>query len=591
LVVFFGNDAYYQYVAGFVLIYALSALGLDWLMGRAGVVSLGNGAMMAFGALVTAFLTQHGWTFLPALLLVLVLGGLLGALLSLPALRLHGVYFALVTLALQVIIVFIGRRYQGSDAAFVAGVPIPQPSIGSYTIEYGQPWLVALGVVMAVTVVVLWNLYRSQHGRSWMAVRESELAARTVGVRARTVKFSAFVGSTALISLSGGLLAFYNGRVSSDSFSLTFAISFVVMVIVGGLRSISGVVLGAAVVTVAPLLLGRYAQGLPPLATGFAGWFKTNVFFINSGVFGLLVLVVLLYMPRGIVPTANTALGRLRAWSGRRAGPEQSEPRRDAASSEPVSALGPRRSTGSAPLLVLEHVRLTYRNGALALAGVDLSVGAGEVVGIVGRNGVGKTSLMRSITGFYRTEGVRLSGAMTFGGHQLLRSSPIRASRAGIALVPERDKVFGDLTVEEHLRHIGNAGTARELMPNEWPLFEKYWERPAGQLSGGERQLLALAVAASLRPRLLLVDELSLGLSPAAITRVSDAIEHLAASGGVTVILVEQNVDVARRLCHRVLLMEAGLLAPWPGDPGGTPTLTTADRDHRLKGGELDVAR
>lgn len=586
LVVYLGNDPYYQYVAGFVLIYAMSALGLDWLMGRAGVVSLGNGAIMAFGALSTAYLTQAGWTFLPTLALVAVLGAALGVLLSLPALRLHGVYFALVTLALQIIVVFVGRRYQASDDSFVAGVPIPRPAIGSWQVEFGRPWLLVLSLLLGISVLLLANLYRSQLGRSWMAIRENELAARTIGVRARAAKFAAFVGSTALISLSGGLLAFYNGRVSSDSFTLVFAISFVVMVIVGGLRSMSGVFLGAVIVTVAPLMLGRYAQGLPPLADGITGWFKTNVFFINSGLFGLLVLVILLYMPRGIVPTVSTAVGRLIAWNARRGQPVG----RTAPQSRPHLVVGPEpgdasadRSTGRA-LLVLEDVHLTYRNGAKALAGVDLSVVEGEVIGVVGRNGVGKTSLMRAITGFYRTEGVRLTGSLRIDGRELLRSSPITSSQLGVALVPERDKVFAELTVEEHLRHVGVAEVAREVMPGEWSLFDRYWKKPAGQLSGGERQLLALAVAASLRPRLLLVDELSLGLSPVAIQRVTDAVARLADGSNATVILVEQNVPVALDLCDRVLLMEGGQLVTTVHDLNGGLDGT------ELVGGGIDAA-
>jgi branched-chain amino acid transport system permease protein len=555
------DNAYNQYVAGFVVIYALSALGLDWLMGRAGVVSLGNGAVMAFGALVTALVTQHGWGFLPTLVLCLVLGGVLGVLLSLPALRLHGVYFALVTLALQVVIVFIGRRYQGSDSAFVAGIPVPQATIGPWTIDFGPSWLMLLYVVLALTVVVLANLYRSQHGRSWMAIRENELAARTIGVPARRAKFVAFVGSTALISASGCLLAFYNGRVAADSFTLTFAISFVVMVIVGGLRSMSGVLLGAAIVTIAPLLLGRYVEGLPPLATGFAGWFKTNVFYINSGLFGLLVLVILLYMPRGIAPSMNSAMVRFRRSAQRRAEATQADVD---ARPHPVAMLQPARDVS--PMLDVSDLYLTYRNGARALNGVSLTVAPGEIVGIVGRNGVGKTSLMRAITGFYRTEGVRLTGRLVVDGKDLIRASPIRSSRTGVVLVPERDKVFADLTVEEHLRQIGNADVARELLPSEWPLFEKYWKRPAGKLSGGERQLLALAVAASLKPRLLLVDEMSLGLSPLAIGRVSAAIPEIASRCDATVLLVEQNVQVAEALCDRVLLMEAGVLAEFVGD-------------------------
>lgn len=573
LVVLFGENTYHQYVAGFVMIYGLSALGLDWLMGRAGVVSLGNGAIMAFGAFTAAWLGQQGWSFLPILVLVTALGGLLGALLSLPALRLHGVYFALVTLALQVVVVFAARRFQATSTDYVAGIPVDAPSIGSFDIELGRSWMLVLGLLLAATTLLLRNMYGSQPGRAWMAVRESELAARTIGVPARRAKLAAFVGSTALISLSGGLLAFYTGRVAADGFTLTFAISFVVMVILGGLRSMPGVLFGTALVTVAPLMLGQYAQTLPPLADGITGWFTTNVFFINSGLFGLLVMVGLLYMPRGVVPTLSTAVAsfatRLRRRSSRVTAGTQQTQERPASSRTLLRAVhdgddscGPQR--GEDAFLRLENVRLTYRNGAQALAGIDLSIARGEIVGIVGRNGVGKSSLMRAITGFYRSEGVRVSGTIELDGNNLRGRSPISTARHGVALVPEREKVFPELTVQEHLRHIGDLEAARSAMPNAFEMFDRKWTSRAGLLSGGERQLLALAVAASLGPQVLLVDEMSLGLSPIAIDNVVGSILDLQAATGVTILVVEQNVQVARAMCRRVLLMEAGrIISTW----------------------------
>jgi branched-chain amino acid transport system permease protein len=565
--VLLGDNSYNQYVAGFVVIYGLSALGLDWLMGRAGVVSLGNGAIMAFGALTAAYLAQHSWaSFWLVLVVVTVLGGVLGFLISLPALRLRGVYFALVTLALQVVVVFLGRRYAGSSADFVGGIPLPLPAFGSHEVGLGRPWLGLLTVVLLVVVVLLRNMYRGQPGRTWMAIREHELAARTIGVASRSAKTAAFVGSTSLIALSGAFLAYYTGRVSPDSFTLTFAISFVVMVIIGGLRSLSGVLLGATIVTVAPLALGRYVQTLPATGGGLTGWFRTNVFFINSGLFGLLVLVVLLYMPRGVVPTLVTWItsvgARLDRGGARRRAGAASTPDTDGAA--PVAAARPALHVAvpatAPPLLVIEDLRLTYRNGAQALAGVDLTVAEGEIVGIVGRNGVGKSSLMRSITGFYRSEGTRVVGRVEFAGNELLGGSPVRSAQRGITLVPEREKIFGALTVSDHLRRVGNADAARAAMPNEWEMLERKWDSRAGLLSGGERQLLALAMAASLRPRLLLIDEMSLGLSPIAIDRVSAAILELQRNSDLTVIVVEQNVEVAHRLCQRVLLMEAGKL-------------------------------
>jgi branched-chain amino acid transport system ATP-binding protein len=264
------------------------------------------------------------------------------------------------------------------------------------------------------------------------------------------------------------------------------------------------------------------------------------------------------------VPTLSAALAALRTRLDRRAVRRHDPSPLADATLEPAATPAIRPTGGRPTILRLENVTLTYSNGALALDGVDMSLGEGEIVGIVGRNGVGKTSLMRSITGFYRTEGARVSGRIEIAGRQIVRGSPVTSARHGITLVPERDKVFTELTVEEHLRHVGDINAARVAMPNEWALFESKWKTRAGQLSGGERQLLALAMAASLQPRVLLIDEMSLGLSPIAIQRVVAAIRDMQARAGMSVVVVEQNVQVARELCQRVFLMEAGQLqADW----------------------------
>jgi branched-chain amino acid transport system permease protein len=582
LAVVASEDRYWQFVAGQVIIYALSALGLEWLMGRAGIVSLGNGALMAAGAFSAAFISRKQWASFPlTLLIVTLIGCVLGLLMSIPAARLRGIYFALVTLALHFIVVFLGHQYQKTSTRYLGGVPVARPELFGHRLEAGLPWLLFLGLLLALVWLLLRNMYATNPGRMWLAIHENELAARTIGVNSPRWKLTAFVGSSGLIALSGGLMGYFTGRVSADTFTLTFAISFVVMVIVGGLRSIPGTLLGVTAVTVAPLLFGQFARDLTPGAAGFMGWLRDNVFFINSGLFGVFVLIILLYLPGGVVPS-------LRDWvRAKLIRNPRAQDGAAAAQPEPGTA-----STGGPehPLLRIDGLHLTYRNGAHALDGIDLRVGAGEVLAVVGRNGAGKSSLMRAITGFYRSEGVTVRGRISIDGYDIAGRSPSRTSALGITLVPERDKVFAGLTVGEQLRHVGDLAAAREAMPREWEFLQSRWDSYAGLLSGGERQILALTLAASLRPRLLLVDEMSLGLSPVAIDRVAAAIRELHARSAVSIVIVEQNVEVARRLADRVLLMQAGTLSrldDYPGEPPETVEVfagaadTEGDRDAR----------
>jgi ABC-type branched-subunit amino acid transport system ATPase component len=165
-----------------------------------------------------------------------------------------------------------------------------------------------------------------------------------------------------------------------------------------------------------------------------------------------------------------------------------------------------------APDIEVSDLGVTYRNGSVGCTDVSFSVAAGTVVAALGRNGAGKTSLLRAIAGFQTSEGARVSGKVLIGGMRL-PSRPGPVHQTGVVFVPERDKVFPTLTVEEHFRLVG-ARDPGILEPFDFPAIRKCWKSKAGVLSGGERQMLALAMAWAQRPRLLLVDELSLGLAP-----------------------------------------------------------------------------
>ena len=157
---------------------------------------------------------------------------------------------------------------------------------------------------------------------------------------------------------------------------------------------------------------------------------------------------------------------------------------------------------------------------------------------------------------------VTSSGSVRFAGHELVGATPLQTSRLGVVLVPERDKIFPSLTVADHIQQLGAVDAARAALPDAWPIIERRWRSPAGLLSGGERQLLAIAMSASLEPELLLVDEMSLGLAPVMIDRVADAIRQLHANRSVTIVIVEQNIAVASALADRVHRLDGGLVGP-----------------------------
>ena len=209
---------------------------------------------------------------------------------------------------------------------------------------------------------------------------------------------------------------------------------------------------------------------------------------------------------------------------------------------------------------MLEVARLTTRYGAIsALRDADLRVGSGEVVGLIGPNGAGKTTLLGSIAGLLSPA----AGSVTFEGADITGHSPEKLLRLGVALVPEHRRIFGDLTVEENLK-IGGITQSREEraelldeMGERFPVLQEKRTVAAGYLSGGESQQLAIARALMSKPRLLMMDEPSLGLAPVLVDVVFELIETLR-SQGRTLLVVEQNATRMLEVADRAYVLRSG---------------------------------
>jgi len=213
-----------------------------------------------------------------------------------------------------------------------------------------------------------------------------------------------------------------------------------------------------------------------------------------------------------------------------------------------------------APLLELENVEARY-GSVQALHGVSLSVGEGEVVAVLGGNGAGKTTTLRAVSGLVSTAGdVRVDGKRITG------SAPERVARAGIAHVPEGRGIFSEFSVHDNLRlgaylQSGAFDENYERVRAQFPWLEDRREQQAGTLSGGEQQMLAIARALMARPRLLLLDEPSLGLAPLIVREIFRILGDLNEKEGLAVLVVEQNATLALRSSSRAYVLEVGRVA------------------------------
>ena len=210
-------------------------------------------------------------------------------------------------------------------------------------------------------------------------------------------------------------------------------------------------------------------------------------------------------------------------------------------------------------MLVISGLIAGYEDAGVVLEGIDLEVGAGESVALMGRNGMGKTTLLRAIMGHVRP----LAGRVTFDGRDLTGRPPFVVSNAGIAYVPQGREIFTDFTVDENLLlgllgKKGGAGRVPDAIYRRFPILAERRGQRAGTMSGGEQQQLAIARAIISRPRLLLLDEPAEGVQPSLVTAMAATVSAISRDEGMSVLLVEQNLDLVLTLTTRCLFVENG---------------------------------
>jgi branched-chain amino acid transport system ATP-binding protein len=213
------------------------------------------------------------------------------------------------------------------------------------------------------------------------------------------------------------------------------------------------------------------------------------------------------------------------------------------------------------PLLEVRQLEVVYHDVATAVQGISLEVATGSIVAMIGTNGAGKTTTLRAVSGFLPAEDVAVTnGAISFAGQSLRGLMPHQISRLGVVLVPERDKLFQTLTVQENLDFslTRQRRSIRDAVYDYFPPLAERQKQVAGYLSGGEKQMLAIGMALVCEPRLLLVDELSLGLAPIVTQEIMTILGTINRNLGLAMLIVEQNVAAALRIASFGYVLENG---------------------------------
>lgn len=295
-------DNYWMSIANTILIAVIGAVGLNILVGYTGQISLGQGGFLAVGAYTSVILSDRMGLPTPlAIAFAVVMTAVVGTFFGLPGLRLKGLYLAIATLASQQIIEFLIRRDIGDFLTGGVGY-INVERFGFLGFQVGgravfeRQWYVILAVLAVLSVIAARNIFRTGLGRSFMAVRDQDIAAEAIGVNLTRAKLTAFAVSSGFVGLAGALTAHYSEVVSWEKFTLEVSILYLAMIIVGGLGSIAGSVYGAIFITLLPVVIRNVANALEPALPFLAAQLPA----VQNAVFGLVIILFLIIEPRGL---------------------------------------------------------------------------------------------------------------------------------------------------------------------------------------------------------------------------------------------------------------------------------------------------
>jgi ABC-type branched-subunit amino acid transport system ATPase component/branched-subunit amino acid ABC-type transport system permease component len=563
------------------LAYAVVFMSFVVVTGQGGMVSLAQAAFVSMAALVAGLcMVSWDWPWLPATIAGTAVAMLLGALVSLPALRLGGLPLALATLALA----FVGDRVlfkwdwlRNGPSGWV----INRPKLGPVDLDDTRSMTVTLMIVVGVLTWLVFNLQRSASGRSMIAVRNSEPAASTSGLSIVRTKLAMFAVSSAIAGFGGVLVATYNKGISDLSFPTGAGLVWLATVVLFGIRKPQGAILaGLSISTSAAIFNNGFHFAFTPSFLHWDGLGSSTSTHVSSILFGL-GAVQLAREPDGIL--ALTAGQNRRRRDRRRARRGQAvelvDPAAISASLEavdqrhgaiPVSR--PQPAVASPAEMPQAQASAAFETATLALDavhsgyglvevlhGVTLPVRSGEITVLLGPNGAGKSTTCATVAGTLRPT----SGTIRLRGEDVSGMRAHQRARSGIVLAPEARGIFPGLTVRENLQMWLPTAARREEVFDRFSILGQRQGQPAGNLSGGEQQILTLAPLLVDPPDVLVADEPSLGLAPLIVEQIMSLFVELRRAG-CALLLVEEKARDVLAIADTVAFLSLGRVT-WAG--------------------------
>ena len=594
------GNPYYIHLVETIMIYAIVLFGLDIVVGYTGQVSLGHAGLFGIGAYTAGVLVlKMGaalWITLPAAIAVTAF---FGALLALPALRVTGPYLAMVTLAFGTIIqILINEMTFLTEGPM--GITLKKPSLFGHRLDETEFYWVVIVMLLAALVFVH-RVLRSHLGRAFEALRGSPVASDCMGVSVYRYKVYAFVISAGLAGLAGALYAYSEQYISPNTYNFEQTVLFLLAVIMGGRKTRTGALLGAAIIVMLPKLLDDVemfrvgsvllamivtAASVIAVKRGKSTVQNSMIPVVGSlalaavsfklqtmtdwrlSVFGLITLFVVYYLQDGIVGFVRGALN-LRGHAASDADNAAELPdSRDA-----LNQAGGKTSEGGT-LLEANGILMQF-GGLKALNMVDLVIKRGTLHGLLGPNGSGKSTMMNVLTGIYQPT----AGSVSFAGDLVNGRTSADIALSGIARTFQNVQLFGEMTAMQNVmvglhhsfesnlidvalhlpRYLNEniAASARAMGLLRFVGLAELAGEEARNLPYGKQRLLEIARALALDPQLLLLDEPAAGLTAPDIKELLAIIRKIR-EHGVTVILIEHHMDVVMSMCDTVTVLDFG---------------------------------
>ncbi len=574
-------------------IYGILLIGLDVTVGYLGQVNLAQVAFLGIGAYAAGVgVTRYGLGLVAALVIAPLLAMALGALLALPALRLEGPQFALATLSFTALTTTVLNELEWLTGG-AQGLSLDRPPLLGHRLGPAGFYWLCLALLLLVWMAMR-NLLSSQWGRAFEALRDSPIATDAMGVGTYRHKVAAFAFGSGLGGLAGALYAFNFQYLQPQTYVYELTVILLLGVVLGGRKSLWGAVVGAVLVALLPNLLSSRtlflgfsmagflvaaataARGLarrtarpfqalaPVVATGVlvvGGLLVHATEDWRKAIFALMLFSVVVGLPEGLMGFASRFLSR----ALRIAPPPLPAP-------SPLDQVLPPRAAGREVLLELRELKRHF-GGVRAVDGVDLSVRAGEIHGLIGPNGSGKSTLVNVVSGLYTPTG----GAVSLRGAPLPAGSLFRTARAGVARTFQNLQLFVGMTALENvmvalrdvyrvplplvLLGLGRAEERRAqadaLALLEFVGLGAEARTPAKDLTYGAQRFLEIARALARKPEVLILDEPAAGLAHPDVVKQVEIIRRVS-QRGVTIVLIEHHMDVVSQLCDVVTALDGG---------------------------------